>query len=161
MAFVSDANLARFKANLDELFISKSNLGDGLKIKDGKLVTTEIDWESVANKPSFLTATDVTNATITAIEKANLVSQDDLAAAINSVYSYKGSVDTYEDLPEVDVKNGDVYNVLSDGMNYAAIISEDDALAWDALGATFDLTDYVKKSEIAAMSEDDIDKLFE
>ena len=60
------------------------------------------------------------------------------------VYKYKGSVATYEDLPN-DAENGDVYNVEADGKNYAW--SEDEE-AWDDLGGVVDLSGYVQKTDI-------------
>lgn len=46
----------------------------------------------------------------------------------SGVLKYKGSVATYEDLPN-DAEVGDVYNVLSDGKNYAWTGTE-----WDDFG---------------------------
>lgn len=52
-----------------------------------------------------------------------------------SVYRFKGSVDTYNDLPTEDVITGDVYNVIDTDMNYAAIVDEDSIITWDKLGS--------------------------
>ena len=49
-------------------------------------------------------------------------------ASGSDVLKYKGSVDTYEDLPS-DAETGDVYNVLADGKNYAWTGTE-----WDDFG---------------------------
>lgn len=52
---------------------------------------------------------------------------------LTNVYKYKGSVDTYADLPSADLTVGDVYNVVGDkGMNYAW-----NGTAWDTLGEVF------------------------
>lgn len=48
---------------------------------------------------------------------------EEKVSAISGVYSYKGSVETYENLPKTNVKTGDVYNVTSSGMNYAAVVT--------------------------------------
>lgn len=48
---------------------------------------------------------------------------EEKVSAISGVYSYKGSVETYENLPKTNVKTGDVYNVISSGMNYAAVVT--------------------------------------
>lgn len=50
---------------------------------------------------------------------------------LTNVYTYKGSVASYTDLP-TGATAGDVYNVESNGMNYAWTGS-----AWDDLGGTF------------------------
>ena len=52
---------------------------------------------------------------------------------IVNVYRYKGSVDTYSNLPRGDLNSGDVYNVEDTGKNYAWTGS-----AWDDLGGSFE-----------------------
>ena len=57
--------------------------------------------------------------------------------AVTSVYRYKGSVETLNDLPTSGQKVGDVYNVVSEaGQNYAW-----DGSNWDALGIAENLGD--------------------
>ena len=52
---------------------------------------------------------------------------------IVNVYRYKGSVDTYNNLPGEDLNSGDVYNVEDTGKNYAWTGSD-----WDDLGGSFE-----------------------
>ena len=54
---------------------------------------------------------------------------DAIEAATSGVYYFKGSVATYTDLPSESNKQGDVYNVLDTGKNYAW-----DGEAWDDIG---------------------------
>lgn len=54
---------------------------------------------------------------------------DKINEALQSVYTFKGSVDTYSELPDEDLSVGDVYNVVDTGNNYAW-----DGEAWDNLG---------------------------
>lgn len=57
--------------------------------------------------------------------------------AVTSVYRYKGSVETFEDLPTSGQKVGDVYNVEKEaGRNYAW-----DGSDWDSLGIAENLGD--------------------
>lgn len=58
-----------------------------------------------------------------------------LKSDITGMYKFKGSVDTYEDLPSTGLTAGDVYDVQSDGTNYAWTET-----AWDALGQIFSIT---------------------
>lgn len=67
----------------------------------------------------------------------------------SAVYRYKGSVATYADLPSTGLAIGDVYNVESDGSNYAWTGTE-----WDKLGGDVDLSNYYTKSEIDSMIGD-------
>lgn len=59
---------------------------------------------------------------------------------IGAVFTYKGTVPTYEDLPTSDQEKGDVWNVAENGANYAWNGSE-----WDKLSETIDLEGYVTK----------------
>lgn len=76
-----------------------------------------------------------------------------LKTSLSSVYNYKCSVDTYEELPE-SPQIGDVYNVVGAhgnvpaGTNYAW-----NGEAWDALGGAVDLSNYVTKAELQVEKE--------
>ena len=63
-------------------------------------------------------------------------------SAVSSVYKYKGSIATYEDLPTTDLTTGDVYNVEDTGDNYAW-----NGTAWDKLAGTVDLSGYYTSSQ--------------
>ena len=65
---------------------------------------------------------------------------------VSSVYKYKGSVATYSNLPTTGLTIGDVYDIQSNGMNYAWT-----GTSWDALGMTIDLSNYHTKNEIATI----------
>ena len=94
------------------------------------------------------------DATLKLNLKADKTTTDDLQRQVNnkadksditSVYRFRGSVEKYEYLlPLVDVAEGDVYNVIEDGMNYAWTGS-----TWDALGG----------EHIDTKARDDIDAL--
>lgn len=68
------------------------------------------------------------------IDLSAYAKKTDIAAA----YHYKGSKATFAALPTTGNAVGDVWNVESDGMNYAWTGSE-----WDALGGSIDLSGYV------------------
>lgn len=71
---------------------------------------------------------------------------------ISQLMHYVGSVDTYADLTAItDAKEGHVYNVASDGMNYVYIVDPTTSTgSWDALGASF---------EISSISNTEIDDI--
>lgn len=65
---------------------------------------------------------------------------------LSNTYKFQGSVDTYDDLPKVyDTTSGIgyVYNVKSNGANYAWTGTE-----WDELGATVNLDNYALKTDL-------------
>lgn len=67
---------------------------------------------------------------------------EDLEEKIAVVYKFKGSVDTYAELPTEDNQTGDVWDVKADDMNYAWTADGE----WDQLGPTVDLSGYVPTS---------------
>lgn len=95
-----------------------------------------------------LESTDDTKALAASQGKALSDKIDQITTSLSSVYSYKGSVDNYADLPSKDQKVGDTYNVVNAngnipaGTNYAW-----NGTSWDALGGSVDLSVYYTKSE--------------
>lgn len=80
-----------------------------------------------------------TNAVITAI--------NEVKSSISGVYTYKGSVATYDALPD-DAEVGDVYNVEAAYGNYPAGTNYAwDGTKWDALGGSVDLSAYQTKND--------------
>ena len=67
----------------------------------------------------------------------NYYNKTEIDSKISSVYVYKGSVATKNDLPKEGMKIGDVYDIKETGMNAAWNGTE-----WDELGVKVDLTSY-------------------
>lgn len=93
---------------------------------------------------------DRTDAALSAAQgKALKTLVDDLRASVAAALDYKGTKDTYEDLPSENNKKGDVWNVVAAhgstpaGTNYAW-----DGTQWDPLGGTVDLSGYYTKSQV-------------
>lgn len=75
-------------------------------------------------------------------KKTETYTKAEVDSKVSSVYKYKGSVATFGDLPSTGQVIGDVYNVESDGSNYAW-----NGTIWDKLGGEIDLSDYYTKSQ--------------
>ena len=75
-------------------------------------------------------------------KKTETYNKTEIDSKISSVYKYKGTVATYDDLPSTSLTVGDVYNVESDGSNYAWT-----GTTWDKLGGEIDLSDYYTKTQ--------------
>lgn len=93
---------------------------------------------------------DRTDAALSAAQgKALKTLVDELKASVAAALDYKGTKDTYEELPTEGNKKGDVWNVVAAhgttpaGTNYAW-----DGAAWDPLGGTVDLSGYYTKSQV-------------
>ena len=77
-----------------------------------------------------------------ASEIGTVATQEWVNKKITNAYIYKGSVDTYDALPS-NADPGFVYNVRSNGANYAWTGTE-----WDELGATVNLDAYALKTDL-------------
>lgn len=75
---------------------------------------------------------------------------------LSGVYKYKGTKETINDLPLTGNEDGDVWNVNSNGMNYAWSDNH-----WDALGSTINLDgyateDWVKLQNYSKLTDTDV-----
>lgn len=99
----------------------------------------------------FGKASTVVDGLMSKEDKAKLDSLDPSASGSykSSFLDYKGTKDTYEDLPSENNKKGDIWNVVAAhgstpaGTNYAW-----DGTQWDPLGGTVDLSGYYTKSQV-------------
>ena len=94
----------------------------------------------LTNDSGFITNSvdDLTNY----YKKTETYTKTEVDNKVSSVYRYKGSVATFGDLPSTGQVIGDVYNVESDGSNYAW-----NGTTWDKLGGEIDLSDYYTKTQ--------------
>lgn len=121
-------------------------------------------WEKVGAPDDMLVIVDSLDSTAT--DKALSANQgrvlmgeiNTLAAKLTGIYSYKGSITTYEELP-TDAKAGDVWNVETAygnhpaGTNYAWTGSE-----WDALAGLVDLSKYYTIEKVNALVKAEQDR---
>lgn len=77
-----------------------------------------------------------------------------ISASITTVMDYKGTKATVDALPATGNKNGDVWHVTADGGEYAW-----DGNDWQELGTTVDLSGYVQTSDIASITNGEIDTI--
>lgn len=93
----------------------------------------------LTNDSGYQTSNDVSGAITSALANGNDPYQTEsdvdgkISTAISSVYRYKGSVATYNDLPASGNTTGDVWDVQDTGINYAW-----NGTGWDPLGASVD-----------------------
>lgn len=87
-------------------------------------------------------------------DKSDTYTKAEVDAKVSSVYKFKGSVATVEDLPTEGNVEGDVYNVQATGENYAWVAATETAEGhWDDLGGDIDLTPYLTKDEASTTYE--------
>lgn len=112
-------------------------------------------WKSFPNTAGIVEIidsleSDKTDAALSAAQgKALKTLIDDLKASVAAALDYKGTKDSYDQLPSSGNKKGDVWNVVAAhgttpaGTNYAW-----DGAKWDPLGGTIDLSGYYTKSQV-------------
>lgn len=86
-------------------------------------------------------------------DASNVYTKSEIDTKLTSAMTYKGSVDSYSNLPTSGNKVGDFYNVTDTGNNYAWTGS-----GWDETGIV-DLTAYLQKSDIATVTNSEIDTI--
>ena len=113
-------------------------IGNGLRVDENGVVDTvynpamDVEWDSIIDTPSTLEGFGITDA-------ATKDELEEVREEVSKVYHFKGSVNTFTDLEDVeDPHEGDVYNVKDTGKNYAWTI-EDDVGFWDDLGGVFEI----------------------
>lgn len=77
-----------------------------------------------------------------------------ISAAVSSAFTYKGSKSTVSALPSSGNKVGDVWHVVADAGEYAW-----DGSKWEPLGGNMDLSAYLLKSDMVAITNAEIDEI--
>lgn len=87
---------------------------------------------------------DVSSTATSTLASAKTYTDQQINAKLSSALKYKGSKDTYADLPKTGNQVGDVWNVVAAyGNAHAGTNWAWNGTIWDPLGGTIDLTNYV------------------
>lgn len=102
---------------------------------------------------------------VTTLENAGYQTQSQVQTLINSslssVMTYKGTVANYSDLPSQDVAVGDTYNITNaSSNNNAGDNATWNGTTWDILGSNIDLSSYLQRSELVAITNNEIDTMW-
>lgn len=158
-------------------------VGAGLEINGGVLSATgggnadSVDWGNVQNKPNFSTVAtsgsynDLSNKPTIPTNNNQLTNgagyqtasdvESTINSKISSVMTYKGAVANYTDLPS-NASVGDTYNITkSSDYNEAGDNAVWNGTEWDVLSGTVDLSGYLKKTDIVAITNSEIDAIWE
>lgn len=140
--YLDENGLTYLKTLLDETYAGKNEGFSG-------------DYEDLTNKPTKLS--QFTN-------DENFQTESQVNTLINtrvsSVMRYKGSVDRYADLPS-NAEVGDTYNIARESdYNKAGDNAVWNGETWDVLSGVIDLSFYWSKAELRAITEEEIEALF-
>ena len=104
----------------------------------------------------FKSRLDEIFATKDEIPEGGRVQWEDIVGKPNTLCKYKGSVNTYDDLANIESPEiGDVYNITDTGMNVIYTGSN-----WDEFNMDIDLSGYIKEDELSSIPDEDIEILF-
>lgn len=153
---------SKVNANFTELYNLMANKVDkvaGKDLSENDYTTadkTKLEGIAAGAQVNVLETVKVNGTALTPSNKAVNIDLSAYAkkSDITSAYKYKGSKATYDKLPTTGNTVGDVWNVESDGMNYAWTGTE-----WDPLGGTVDLSGYQTKAEANTALAGKVDKV--
>lgn len=161
-------------------------VGAGLTIDgEGHLSATgggeadSVNWENVIGKPTavsefendsgYQTASDVESKIIGKGYQTSAQVDEKLTvyakkSDIASALKYKGSKNTYSELPSSGQSVGDVWNVVQADSSHNIKAGDNVAWngsSWDVLSGTVDLSGYVQDSDLVEITTGEIDSIIE
>lgn len=93
---------------------------------------------------------------------ADAYTKDEVDAKMSSALEYKGSKDTYADLPTTGNKKGDVWNIVNADAAHGVNAGDNVAwngTAWDVLAGTVDLSAYMLAADLVAITNTELDDI--
>ena len=123
---------------------ARANIGAGTSSFSG-------EFSALTNKPTTLAGYGITDAKI----ENGTITLGSSTISLSGVYKYKGSVATkaaLDEMTQASLTTGDVYNVESNGKNYAYVEwdNTESKPVWDDLGGTFSI-EAITNAEIDAI----------
>ena len=103
---------------------------------------------------------------VTTLENAGYQTEAQVQTIVNnrlvSVMTYKGTVANYSNLPSENVAVGDTYNITNASeYNNAGDNAVWNGTTWDILSGIIDLSSYLQRSELSAISNAEIDDMWD
>ena len=147
----------------------KMTLNDKVDKVNGKGLSTNDYTTEEKTKLAGLSNYDDTalDNRVTTLENAGYQTQTQVQTLINnsiaSVMTYKGTVANYSDLPSSGQAVGDTYNITNADPTHDINAGDNvawDGTNWDKLGNDIDLSAYIQRSELVAITNAEIDTLW-
>lgn len=185
---IDSTMLNYFKQQLDKLFVKQvsgkglstndytsaekqklSGIASGAQVNVIEIVKVNGTALSATSKAVNVTIPTKTsqltndNSYVTSSSLSSTLSGYAMKSDISSMYKYKGSVDSYANLPTSSQTAGDSYNVKSADILHG--IKKGDNVVWtgtewDVLSGTVDLSGYMDKTNYTIATSADIDAIF-
>lgn len=154
-----------------EIDTGKLKIGDGVTawndlnyLTDNEIEKIQV-LESTISELKEIVGSEVDNTGLFATinEKANIenvYTKSEIDNIISSVYVYKGTVNSFADLPIDNLKIGDVYNIEQGDLSLNILPGDNvvwNGEEWDKLAGLVDLSSYITKDVV----EDEVTNLLE
>lgn len=147
-----ETKIQEFSGRIDDIVQTEENLSTDIQAINEKYdsITASVETAGQSAASAQLSERNAKESEESAYLYKEQTQQiaEQVKEEVTKVYKYQGSVPTYDDLPTENVSNGDVYNVESDGMNYAW---DEANQKWDSLGIVIDLSKYSTTEQIELM----------
>lgn len=170
LALTNESDSEAINAVIGDFTTLKQAVVDGKIIKIGGIVVSNAKYSEAENAVSLVFNDGLSTKSITIKDTGGVLSAavseeslpdniatqeyvDEKLAALGSVFTFKGTVASKDDLPVADNKTGDLYLVGTDADNMAEYIWAEDK--WEELGTRqeVDLSALATKEELSAEAE--------
>lgn len=143
--------------------------GTALTVKSDKTVelTVPTKVSDLTNDSGYLTESDIADkadkaTTLAGYGITDAYTKTEIDGKVASVLHYKGTVNTYAELPTTGQKVGDTYNVSSADKSHNIRAGDNvawDGTSWDVLGGVEDLSAYSTTEQMNAALSKKVDKV--
>lgn len=128
---------------------------------DAELSDVSVDLSGYYTKSETDTkiADAVTSGTV---DLSNYYTKTEVDAKTTAVYTYKGTVNTYAQLPTTGMQVGWVYNIGAADKTHGIKAGDNvvwDGTGWDVLAGDVDLSDYLLAADVTAITNTTIDTI--
>lgn len=151
-----------------EIDTGKLKIGDGVKPWNTLRYLTDDEKDQIQNLESLINElqgivgyesdkTGLFGLIDQKADKNNVYSKEEIDKKITGIYTYKGSVIDYSDLPTEGLQVGDVYNIEQSSLHYGIVAGDNvawDGKSWDKLGGVIDTSLFVTKEELQEVKDD-------
>lgn len=112
---------------------------------------TDIKLSDKVDKGTVYNKEEIDSKLSTKVDKKDVYTKEETDSKISGVYHFKGTKNTYADLPTEGNKIGDVWNILEDDKDHNILAGDNvawDGQEWDTLAGMVNLSDYATKDDL-------------